>query len=173
MPTPESPLRLQTEKRGDVEIVHAAGRLDVPLDRLFRKCIESLGSRVVVDGAGLEYLSSRGVSVFIAVVDDLRARGGDLKIAAVPKHGRVVIDRLGVSRLLQTFDTVEEAIRAFETPIEEFLSAGGLETFYASKGGKAFHAGACGSARRIRARVSFASKKDARAAGLKPCRRCS
>ncbi len=58
-----------------VAVVRLRGRLDEPLDPDIRGRIEDLvrrgTTRIVVDCSGLAYLGSRGVSVFIAVLDDL------------------------------------------------------------------------------------------------------
>jgi anti-sigma B factor antagonist len=169
-------LRLSRRTLADVVVLELHGRLDAALDR---GLLQALGAhlekgerRIVVDCAGLEYLGSRGVSAFIAVIDDLRGRGGDLKLAAVPSQAALVLDRLGVSRLIQRFATAGEAAAAFEVPIEEFLKDGGLDTFVSSEGGRIFHASGCTAVRAIRRVVTYVSKKQARDGGLRPCRKC-
>jgi hypothetical protein len=112
------------------------------------------------------------VSAFIAVIDDLRNRGGDLKVAAVSPQGSMVLDRLGVSRLIQRFATPGEAAAAFAIPIDEFLKNGGLETFVSPEVGRVFHASGCASVRAIHTVVTWVSRKQARDAGLRPCRKC-
>ena len=102
-------------------IVELRGRLDSSLDQ---KLLAQLGElitqgkvSIIVDARHLEFLNSRGVSVFLAVIDDLRAWGGDLKFAGLNKQSAFVLDRLGLSRIIQTFDSVEQAGAVFETPI--------------------------------------------------------
>ena len=176
VPEQSPALDVKVENRGALTVLRLKGRLDVPLDRELTKRLDALvqkgRTRLIVDGAGLSYVSSRGVSVFIAMVDELRQRGGDLKLVGVRPQGVLVLDRLGVCKLIQRFASLDEAVAAFETPIEEFLVAGGLDTFVSAPGGKIFHASECAYARRIRWRESHASKKEARNAGLRSCRRC-
>ena len=176
MTVAEKGLRITRRTRGDVEILELRGRLEASLEEILlreiRAVLERGGRRVVLDCGGLEYLSSRGVSAFIAVIDDLRAGGGDLKLAWVKPQAAVVLDRLGVSKLIQRFDTAEAAVEAFRIPIAEFLSDGGLDVFISAPEGKVFHTSGCASVRRIGTAVTYPSKKQARDAGLQPCRRC-
>ena len=116
-------LRITRRKQGEAVVLELAGRLDASLDRHLLHALEALTEagerRIVLDLGGLEYLGSRGVSAFIAVIDDLRAQGGDLKLAGVTRQAGWVLDRLGVSKLLQRFATAGEAAAAFwdaETP---------------------------------------------------------
>ena len=170
-------LRITRRSQGGAVVLELRGRLEASLDRhllaALQAQVEAGDRRVVVDCSGLDYLGSRGVSAFIAVIDDLRGRGGDLKLCGVPPQAALVLDRLGVSRLLQRFATPGEAAAAFSVPIEEFLQDGGLETFVGSEGGAVFHASDCAAVRKIRTVVTYVSKKAARDAGLRPCRRCS
>ena len=169
-------LRITKRRQGEAVVLELAGRLDASLDRQLLAAIdaqlEAGEARVVLDCAGLAYLGSRGVSAFIAVLDDLRARGGDLKLACVSPQGALVLNRLGVSHLIQSFATPGEAAAAFSVPIVEFLKDGGLETFVGSEEGPVFHASSCAMVKKIRTLVTYVSKKQARDAGLRPCLRC-
>lgn len=169
-------LRLETLKSDDVHILRISGRLDQTFETAIAEALEKLVDhgqvRVIADLSGLEFLNSRGVSVFIAAVDDLREAGGDLKIAGAPAQAKLVLQRLGIDRLLQQFATVGEAVGAFAVPIQEFLSQGGIDVFVAAEKGKTFHASSCARVKRLKAVQILASKKTARDAGLQPCRSC-
>ena len=169
-------LRLSVRESGEIRIVELAGRLDQTFEAAIGRTLEKLAEdkqvRVVIDLAGLEYLNSRGVSVFIAVVDDLRAAGGDLKLVGAPPQAKLVLERLGVDRLLQQFATVDEAVAAFEVPIQDFLSGGGLDSFVVGVRSRTFHASGCAKVKKLKSVKLLASKKAARDAGLRPCPKC-
>jgi anti-sigma B factor antagonist len=169
-------LRVDVSERNDLTVIALTGRLDQTLEErlsgIFDHLLEHHRVRVVVDLRDLDFLNSRGVSAFIAAVDDLREAGGDLKLAGAPAQARLVLERLGVDRLLQQFTTVDEAVEAFKVPIQEFLSQGGLDVFVAGPRGKTFHASGCGKVRRLKSVRILPSKKAARDAGLSPCSRC-
>jgi anti-sigma B factor antagonist len=169
-------LRVDVVRWRGTSVMVLQGRLDETFEATL---VEALGDllerrrvRVVVDLRKLRYLNSRGVSIFIAAMDRLRDAGGDLKIAGAPPQARLVLERLGVDRLLQQFATSEEAIDAFKVPIQDFLSQGGLGVFVAGPRAKTFHVSDCASVRRLKSLRILSSKKAARDAGLSPCRRC-
>lgn len=170
------PLRVDVVQWGPYSCVILAGRLDEtfeePLIAAFNNLLERKRTRVVVDLRKLAYLNSRGVSALLAAVDALREVGGDLKLAGAAPQARLVLERLGVHRILQQFDTPDEAFDAFKVPIQDCLSQGGLDVFVASSRGKVFHSSGCPKLKRLKCVRIHASKKAAREAGLRPCGRC-
>lgn len=169
-------LGVDVAERGDVRVVKLSGRLDETFEQKLAKTLAALLEknqvRVVVDLRELTYLNSRGVSAFIAAVDALREAGGDLKIAGSPAQATLVLERLGVNRLIQQLGTVDEALLAFKIPIQECLSNGALDVFVTTPRGKTFHASGCPKVKRLKSVKILTSKKAAREAGLKPCPRC-
>ena len=169
-------LGVDVAERGDVRVVKLSGRLDETFEKKLAKTLAALleksDVRVVVDLRELSYLNSRGVSAFIATVDALREAGGDLKLAGAPAQAKLVLERLGVDRLIQQFAAVDEAVDAFKVPIQEFLTNGALDVFVTTPRGKTFHASDCPKVKRLKSVKILTSKKAARDAGLKPCPRC-
>ena len=169
-------LRVDVVRWRGASVMVLEGRLDETFEAELGEALEDLLERnrvrVVVDLRKLNYLNSRGVSIFIAALDRLRDAGGDLKIAGAPPQAKLVLERLGVDRLLQQFATSEEAIEAYKVPIQDFLSQGGLGVFVAGPRAKTFHASDCTNVKRLKSVKIWSSKKAARDAGLSPCRRC-
>lgn len=110
----EGPLGLSTKVQDEVGIIALRGKLletlDIALKDQFDRLIDNGVVRIIVDCSRLDYLSSRGVSVFIAVLDACREADGDLFLAAAPPQPKFVLDRLGVTLILRHFPTVEEAL---------------------------------------------------------------
>ncbi|MBI3854808.1 MAG: protein kinase [Planctomycetes bacterium] len=106
--------------RDQCAIVELSGRLDDAFEMQLTKVLTGIADQgvgsIVVDLSRLQYLNSRGVSVFIAVADILRERNGDLKLAAAKPQALVVLERLGITLILQHLPSVAEAIDAFRTP---------------------------------------------------------
>ena len=106
-----------------VEILDLTGDLDahtVPeLDAAFRKCRHDGRHQIVVNGAQLRYISSAGLGVFLGFIDDVRKKGGDIKIANLSKHVFNVFDLLGFPLLFQIVSTEDEAIALFGLPTSE------------------------------------------------------
>lgn len=94
--------------RGELD-AHTAAELEAA----FEKCLDEGKARLLVHGAELQYISSAGLGVFIAYLEDARAAGGDIKIAALPERVYDVFDLLGFPVLLDITDTEAEALARF------------------------------------------------------------
>jgi anti-sigma B factor antagonist len=71
------------------------------------------GLRLVVDFAGVGYVSSAGLRVLLGSVKETRREGGDLRLAAVRPEVRKVLDLSGFTSILKLFPTVDEALASF------------------------------------------------------------
>jgi anti-anti-sigma factor len=90
----------------DRETVH---QLDQALVRL----VDDGTSAIVVNCAGLTYISSDGMGVFLSHLIRIKKASGDIKFCAMNEEARTVVEVLGLAKLLQILDTEEEALAAF------------------------------------------------------------
>ena len=88
---------------------HTASELEAAI----KKCQQDSVYCIVVNGSNLNYISSAGLGVFMAYIEDLRSNGGDIKIAALQPKVFNVFDLLGFPMLFDIVDTEEEAIEKF------------------------------------------------------------
>ena len=103
---------------GPVHVLDLQGELDAhtasELEAAIQKCQSEGRHRIVVNGRNLQYISSAGLGVFIAYIEELRDKGGDLKIASLQPKVYNVFDLLGFPMLFDIVGTEEEAILKFE-----------------------------------------------------------
>lgn len=173
-------LKVDLRDAEGVAVVSLDGRLDEtkaePITRIFERLMNRGFSRIAVDCTKLVYLNSYGISRFVAYIDEARARGGDMKFFGLNADSRVVMDRMGLCNFIQAFTSEQEAIKAFELPIDEYMSRGALAEYISAEGKKdrTFHLSYCPLAQRIHEedRVYYESKWHARDAGKVPCKRC-
>jgi len=173
-------LKVDLRDADGVAVVVLDGRLDRTKETSITRVLERLMNRgfarIAVDAAKLVYLDSHGISSFVAYIDEARARGGDVKFFALSGDARFVLERLGLAKFVQTFAKEDEAIRAFDLPIDEYMSRGALAEYLSSEGrkGRHYHLSYCPVAQRIPEddRVYFESKWHARDAGKQPCPKC-
>jgi anti-sigma B factor antagonist len=101
----------------EVCILDLHGELDAhtatELEAAFEKCIHDGQARIVVHGGQLQYISSAGLGVFMAYVEEVRAQGGDIKIAALQPRVFNVFDLLGFPVLFDITADENEAIGRF------------------------------------------------------------
>jgi anti-sigma B factor antagonist len=101
-----------------VQVLDLNGELDAhtasELEAAIQKCRDEKSFRIVVNGANLQYISSAGLGVFMAYIEELREHGGDIKIAALQPKVFNVFDLLGFPMLFDIVDTEAEAIAIFD-----------------------------------------------------------
>jgi anti-sigma B factor antagonist len=105
------------------DLLELRGRLDAMHAPQLRQRIEALfdqgRSRIVLDLAELEYVSSPGLRVLIEARKRARDRrlpdleAGDLRLARLPLRIKDVFDLTGFTNLFQIYDDVVDAIGSF------------------------------------------------------------
>jgi len=173
-------LKVDLRDAEGVAVVSLDGRLDESkaeaITSIFERLMNRGFARIAVDCSRLVYLNSYGISRFVAYIDEARARGGDMKFFGFSADARIVMDRLGLSNFVQAFTSETEAIKAFELPIDEYMSRGALAEYISAEGKKDrfYHLSYCSAAQKIHEedRVYYESKWHARDGGKVPCKRC-
>ena len=94
--------------RGELD-AHTATELEEAIE----KCKREGEYKIVVSGEHLAYISSAGLGVFMAFIEEIRAEDGDIKIAALQPRVFNVFDLLGFPLLFDITDTVSEAVEQF------------------------------------------------------------
>ena len=103
---------------GPVQILDLHGELDAhtasELEAAIQKCQSDQHYAIIVNGESLQYISSAGLGVFMAYIEEVREEGGDIKIAALQPKVYNVFDLLGFPMLFDIVDTEEEALSKFQ-----------------------------------------------------------
>ena len=104
---------------GSIQILELNGELDAhtasELEAAIQKCQESQNHFIVVNGQNLQYISSAGLGVFMAHIEEVRDQGGDIKIAALQPRVYNVFDLLGFPMLFDIVDSEEDAVSKFQS----------------------------------------------------------
>lgn len=100
-----------------IQILDLKGELDAhtasELEAALQKCQDDQRNLIVVNGENLQYISSAGLGVFMAYIEEVRENGGDIKIAALQPKVYNVFDLLGFPMLFDIVDTEQEAVEKF------------------------------------------------------------
>ena len=106
-----------TEPRDGVAVLRLEGRLNmVSAARLKKAVTDSVdrgGARVVVDLAAVSFMDSSGLGALIAGLENARRGGGDLRITGVTQQVATVLALTNLDRVLQSHDSVEEALHGW------------------------------------------------------------
>lgn len=111
-------MQLTVEKVDDVTVVKLPGdRLDTTNTQDFTGEIAPIlekNCKLVLDASQLEFVDSSGLGAFLFCLKRANAGGGDLKVCGLTKQVRVVFEVVRFHRIIEIYNTVEEAARAFK-----------------------------------------------------------
>ncbi|MBL7999644.1 MAG: STAS domain-containing protein [Candidatus Kapabacteria bacterium] len=100
-----------------IHIIDLNGYLDAHTAPILEKEIGALVEQgmnaIIVNFRGLDYISSAGLGVFMVFIEQIRDRGGDIKLAAMTEKVFTVFDLLGFPMLFDITDTEDDAIVKF------------------------------------------------------------
>jgi anti-anti-sigma factor len=85
-----------------------APEFDSPLTDLVKKG----KTKIVLDMAGVDYMSSIGMRTIISVMKDLKKVNGSLKLASLTTNVRGTLLVIGLD-VFQVYDTVDQAVGSF------------------------------------------------------------
>jgi anti-sigma B factor antagonist len=102
----------------DVSIIELKGYLDAhtapDLETAFQKLLDEKKYNIVVNCRDLSYISSAGLGVFMAYLEDVRKNKGDIKLTNMTSKVYNVFDLLGFPMLYEIFKDEQEAVLRFK-----------------------------------------------------------
>jgi len=110
------PFRMESRPVGDVLIVQCQGRLVAGKEvNTLHYSIQDSFARygdVVLQLDQVEFIDSSGLGALVRLMQVGRAKGGDLKLSALPPAIRTTLAMTNLLSQFETYDSVEEAITA-------------------------------------------------------------
>lgn len=107
----------QREGEG-VSVIDLKGYLDAhtatDLETTFQKLLNDKKYNIVVNCKDLSYISSAGLGVFMAFIEDVRKNKGDIKLTNMSAKVYNVFDLLGFPILYEIYKDEQEAILKFK-----------------------------------------------------------
>ncbi len=101
-----------------VSVIEIKGYLDAhtapDLETAFQKLLTEKKYNVVVNCRDLSYISSAGLGVFMAYVEDIRKNMGDIKLTNMSPKVYNVFDLLGFPILYEIYKDEQEAVSRFK-----------------------------------------------------------
>jgi anti-sigma B factor antagonist len=107
------------EENPDVSVLSVQGYVDTTtsaeLEESLKRLLKKGRYNIVMDLGGVNYISSAGWGIFISEIKSIRENGGDLKLASMIGDVYEVFELLEFQTILQSFDTVQEAVKSFKS----------------------------------------------------------
>lgn len=107
-------LTIETQEEDGHDILFLKGEVDasnsVILDEAITKIVADGSSSILVDGSGLEYISSAGLGVFMSYLEDFQEKNIDLKIYSLSDRVFEVFKILGLDQLMHIYPDKKTAL---------------------------------------------------------------
>lgn len=109
--------KIHQRDNADVSVIELKGYLDAhtapDLETAFQKLMTENKFNIVVNCRDLSYISSAGLGVFMAYVEDVRKNKGDIKLTNMTPKVYNVFDLLGFPILYEIYKDEQEAVVRF------------------------------------------------------------
>lgn len=102
----------------DITFLNLSGYLDAhtapKLEEYIGQVVESKKYKIIVNFKNLDYISSAGLGVFMAFVEEIRDNKGDIKLTEMNEKVFSIFDLLGFPILFDIVKSDNEAIEKFK-----------------------------------------------------------
>jgi anti-sigma B factor antagonist len=109
--------KIAQRERDSVHVLELKGYLDAhtapKLEEAFQNLLNIEQYKIVVNCRDLSYISSAGLGVFMAFIEDVRKHRGDIKLSNMTPKVFNVFDLLGFPLLYDILKDEQEAIQRF------------------------------------------------------------
>lgn len=109
-------MTIDEQKTGDILTLALTGRLDAATSKGVEDhvlgAIDAGARQLVLDLAGLEYISSVGLRVFMMAAKRLKVSGGAVVVSGLRPSIQQVFEIAGFTRLFPAFATRDEAVKS-------------------------------------------------------------
>jgi anti-sigma B factor antagonist len=104
-------------ENGDINIIDLKGYLDAhtapTLENNFTELIKENKFKIIVNFEDLAYISSAGLGVFMAYIENIRDNKGDIKLTNMSDKVFNIFDLLGFPLLYEIYKKEDEAVNKF------------------------------------------------------------
>lgn len=114
----QSKLSILESQTGDVAVLTLTGQIllddgDLAFGRHVAGLISRGIVRIVVDLAGVTYIDSSGVGMMAAKLKQVRASGGDMRLARLTSRSQRLLGMMKLVSVFEMFDDEASAVRSF------------------------------------------------------------
>ena len=111
-------MKIQDHKKGAITVIEVEGRLDSvtsnELEKEILSLLQSGESNLLIDFAGLDYISSAGLRVLLMAAKKAKTAGGQVVLANLVNNVKEVFDIAGFNNIFPIFQSQDEALAAFK-----------------------------------------------------------
>ena len=109
-------LSIETDQLQNVSVIKVKGRVDSEtapeLDDALTKLLQD-NDKIVLNLAGVEYVSSAGLRAIVKAYQRANKSGGNVHLASASKAVEGILLTVGMMQMFKMFSTSEEAVAGF------------------------------------------------------------
>ncbi len=109
----------RTGTNSNIAVIKVGGYIDTTTSAELEHALDSLLKagifKIIIDLGNVDYISSAGWGIFISEIKGIREKNGDLKLVRMIPDVYEVFELLEFHYILKAFDTLEEAVRDFDS----------------------------------------------------------
>ena len=113
----KSDVSFEIRAQNGIDVIDITGQLDAfttpDVKAEFKKLTDDRHYKLVLNLKQVDYVNSTGIGAVVAVAQQVRRRKGDLKLYGMKEDIRKVFDLVGASKILEIFETEQEALNSF------------------------------------------------------------
>ncbi|MCH7679410.1 STAS domain-containing protein [candidate division KSB1 bacterium] len=118
----------ETVSQKPISVISVGGYIEFTtsdeLDKVIEALVKTKSYNIIVDLENVDYISSRGWSIFLSKIKEIRENEGDLKLIKMTSDVLEVFKVLEFFWFLSVYDTIEEAISDFDHGVPPLLGGG-------------------------------------------------
>jgi len=111
-------IEVRHDEQKGVTIVDVSGVVDTGttliLDEHLSALLREKRYKLIINLAGVTYVSSAGWGLFISLLQKTREHDGDIKLVSLSPEVNNVFNMLAFSNLISAYPTIEDAVAAFK-----------------------------------------------------------
>jgi len=114
-----SELRISVEEKNKgIKVIKCTGTIDtgtyIELQNALEELLVEKNYKIIVDLAGVDFMSSAGWGTFTGSVQRARTGFGDIRLAGMRDKVKSVFELIEINLILKAYKTVGEAVKSFE-----------------------------------------------------------
>jgi anti-sigma B factor antagonist len=113
----KSDISFEARTENDMVVISISGQLDAFASRDLRDelkaTIDARNYRLILGFENVSYVDSSGIGAVVAAAQQVRKRKGDIKLFGMAADIHKVFDLIGASKVLEIFETEQEAMDSF------------------------------------------------------------
>lgn len=111
-------LIVQSRRVGDVTVIAPQGFINAHTVREFEQALNDAASdgsdKILINGSELAYIASAGLGVIMGMIEDVRGKGGDIRLAELNDTVRNIFEVLGFNHLCQVLTSEQEGVDSYQ-----------------------------------------------------------